>query len=58
MAHNRVDYSEGHLRTVAGEKDRTPGFLNNTFRVPGACFGVIVGKGSVPGGKDLYLVIK
>ena len=55
MASDRVDYSAGHLRSVATDADRQrPGFLNNTLRRAGACFGVVVGRGSVPGGK-LYL---
>ena len=55
VSHNRVDYADGHLRTVAGRDDRGPGFQNNSFRVHGACFGVIVGLGSVPGGKFLVI---
>ena len=52
MAPDRVDYSAGHLRSVATDEDRQrPGFLNNTLRRPGACFGVVVGRGSVPGSK-------
>ena len=52
MAANRVEYSKGHLRAVATEEDRRqPGFQNNTLRRPGACFGVITGRGSVPGSK-------
>ena len=52
VSHDRVDYAAGHLRSVATDADRQqPGFLNNTLRRPGACFGVVVGRGSVPGSK-------
>ena len=53
-----MDYSDGHLRTVAGKDDRGPGFQNNEFRVHGACFGVIVGVGSVPGGKSIIVLLE
>ena len=51
-ASDRVEYSGGHLRAVASDEDRKKaGFQNNTLRKKGACFGIITGKGSVPGGK-------
>ena len=57
MDYDKVDYSAGHLRAVATDQDRKPGFLNNTLRRPGACFGVITGKGSVPGGESYAFMI-
>ena len=57
MAHDKVEYGAGHLRAVATDLDKKqPGFLNNTLRRPGACFGIITGKGSVKTGELCFLI--